>query len=137
MSVDCCPITIELSRTGPSSPWEKNPLHKPKRTGKDHQNRSGESDLPSSLLASRAKRGKRRCHDENHDHLTDFDTEVEREERPAERTSRKIHLFQDIGESEPMDEPKRKSNPRPNITTFLHQQIVEPDIDNAQGNGRL
>ena len=99
--------------------------------------RSGERQLPAGRLAARPQRGERRRDDDDDQQLADFDAEVEREQRPAERARRQIHLAQHVGEAEAVDEAERERDPRAHVAAAADQQVVGADVDDAERDRRL
>ena len=69
--------------------------------------------------------------------LADFDADVEREQRPAERARRQIHLAQHVGEAEAVDEAERERDPGAHVAAAADQQVVGADVDDAERDGRL
>ena len=63
---------------------------------------------------------------------SDFDAEVEREQRPAERARGEVHLAQDVGEAEPVDESEGERDPGADVAAAAHQQVVGADVDDAE-----
>ena len=49
--------------------------------------------------------------DDDDQQLTDLDADVEREQRPAERARRQVHLAQHVREAEAVDEAERERDP--------------------------
>jgi len=91
-------------------PGKKHTLDEPECAGRDHDDRSGERELTACGLAARSQRRERGGDDGDDEELTDFHADVEGEQRPAERARRQIHLAQDVGEAEPVDEAERKGD---------------------------
>ena len=88
-----------------------------------------------SLLARNA--AKRGGDDDDDEELPDFDPEVEREERPAERARRQVHLAQHVGEAEAVDEAEGERDPGAHVAAAADQQVVGADIDDAERDRRL
>ena len=118
-------------------PWKKDPLNEPERAGRHHDDRTGKGELPPRGLAPRAQRRERRRHHRDDQQLADFHAGVEREQRPAERPRRQIHLAQHVREAEAMDEAERERNPGADVAAVADQQVVGADVDDAQRDGRL
>ena len=112
-------------------------MDEPERARRDDDDRSCEGELPPRGFAPRAQRRERRRHDDDDEQLADLDPDVEREERPAERARRQIHLAQHVGEPEAVDEAERERDPRAHVAAVPDQQVVGADVDDAQRDGRL
>ena len=69
--------------------------------------------------------------------LTDLDADVEREQRPAERARRQVHLAQHVGEAEAVDEAEGERNPGAHVAAVADQQVVGADVDDAERDRRL
>ena len=94
------------------------------------------SRRPAASLRRTQRRERRR--DDDHDQqLADLHAEVEREQRPAQRPRRQIHLAQDVGEAETVDEAERERDPGAHVPSAVDQQVVRADVDDAEGDRRL
>ena len=91
---------------------------------------------PAASLRERSAASAERDDDDDQQ-LTDFDAEVEREQRPAERARRQIHLAQHVGEPEAVDEAEGERNPGAHVAAAADQQVVGADIDDAERDRRL
>ena len=69
--------------------------------------------------------------DHDDDDLSEFDADVERRERPAQRARRQVHLAQNVRKSEAVNETEGKSDPRAHVAAALREQIVGSDINDA------
>ena len=112
-------------------------MNEPERAGGDDDDRTGEREPPARRLAARAQRGQRGRDGDDHEELPDFDADVERKQRPAERARRQVHLPKHVREPEAVNEAEGERNPRPHVASAAHQQVVGADVDDAQRDGRL
>ena len=93
---------------------------------------------PSGDLAARSNPDEQRRDEHDDDELADLDADVEREERPAQRAARQIHLAKHVREPEAVDQAERKGDPRARVAAAgADQQVVGAHVDDAERDGRL
>ena len=84
-----------------------------------------------------SQRLEQRRNGQHHRELTDLDAEVEREERPAQVASGQLHLPQRVREAEPVDQAEGAGGQDAPFAAGPGAQVVDADVDDAQGNQRL
>ena len=94
------------------------------------------SRRPAVSLRARSS-GKGGRDDDDDEELTDFDADVERKQRPAERARRQIHFAQHVREAEAVNEAERERDPRAHVPAAVHEQVVGADVHDAERDGRL
>src|SRR5579862_1213055 len=79
---------------------EKHPLDEPERAGGDDDDRAGEHHALAEGFAAGPHGIQQPRDDDDDQQLTDFEPGVERQQRPAERAARQVHLVQRRREAE-------------------------------------
>src|SRR5439155_8558614 len=119
------------------SSGKKHALNEPERAGGNDDERAGEHQTPSGGLVTGAERRKGGGDRDDGQQLSDFDADVECEQRPSERAARQVHRFEHVREPESMNEPERERNPCSNVSSPPHHEIVGADVDDAERNRGL
>ena len=99
--------------------------------------RAGDRDPPASLGIPSADRRQRRRGGDDDEQLPDLDADVEREQRPAQRPRRQVHLAQHVGEAEAVDQAEDERDPGPDVAALPDQEVVDADVDDAERDRRL
>ncbi len=116
----------------------KQPLREPEAAREDDTERRRRDQALSDRRISVIEKGPGRRDGEDDADLFGLDTDVAREEGPAEGGTRHFHLPQHIHETEAVDEPEAKGEEQPSVVfSATLQQSVRAHEDMLSANDRL